>query len=112
MTIRKAFDCAGIRGFADRIRHVNRVKIRMRDETVHSLQPNMIGIDVIWFLPSKRFDGRICSRSGGGRFRPDGRVFAIGLIPDRYDFGAMLGGQNTGSQLGAGLMGESVSYAK
>src|SRR5262252_7261857 len=84
----------------------------MRNETVHCLQPNMIGIDVIWFLPAKRLDRSIRRGAGGGGFGTDGRVFAIGFIPDRNDLGAMLGGQNTGSQLRTGLMGKSVSYAK
>ena len=110
MAIDEALDCRWAGGFANGVCHVNRVKVRMRDETVDGFQPDMVGIDVVGFLPVKGFDGSVRGRAGCRWFGANGRVLAIGFIPDRNNFGAVLSGQNAGLQLGTGLTGKSVPY--
>ena len=79
------------RGLVDRVRNVDCEKIGAGQEAIDGLKLDMIGIDVPWMIPSK-----ICHRSNGCvvdalRFRADECVFAIRLVPNRYDNEPLLG---------------------
>ena len=86
--------------FSDPIRDVNGIKIRVREEPVHRLEPNMVGIDMIGLRPAEFLDGGIGGGASGRRFGTDGGVFAIGFVPDGDDIHAAFGWQ--AGRLGVG----------
>jgi hypothetical protein len=110
--IDKRLHAFGIGGFANRVGHVNREEIRRRDETIHGLEPDVVGVHVIRFFPTKRLHRRIRLGAQTGRFGADERVFAVRFVPDGYDVRAEFGGQDTCIQLGLALMRKTVAHAK
>lgn len=104
----------GVRGFrgrwlADRVCHVDREKIRVWEETIHGLQADVIRIDMPASRPAASFYGSLSSGQHARRFRADEAVLAIGLIPNRHHFEAILRNEFAGSQLRLRLMRKAVA---
>jgi hypothetical protein len=112
MTVNESFQAGGVGGFANRVSHVNGVKIGVRDEAIHGFEPDVVGVNVVGFLPAERFDSGIGFGAKTGRLGADEGVFTVGFVPDGNDFRALFGGEDAGAELGFALMGETVAQAK
>ena len=112
MAVAKRLHLLGISGFTNRIGHVNREEIRIRNEAVHGFEPDVVGVHVVWFLPAERSDCGLGGGTGAGGFGTDEAVLAVGFIPDRNNFNALLGKFDAGLQLSLCLMSKPVSNSK
>ena len=110
MSLDKSRHHFGVGGFPNPIRHVNRVKIRMRNVTVHRLQPDMVGVHVIRLLPAHGIHRRLHRRPGVGWLGAHDEVLAVGFVPDRSDVRALLRRQNEGLKLRPRLVGKTVPH--
>ncbi len=72
----------------------------------------MIGIDVVRFGPAQAANGGGGGRAHAARLRTDRRMLAVRFIPHGYHVNAALGSQQTGPQLGLGLMCEPIAHAE
>ena len=109
MPLDKRLDRRRIRGLANPVRHVKRVKIRVRQETVHRAELDMVGIHVVRPLPAQFF-GRCIRRSPRGRgLGTDDEMFAVRLVPNGDDLEAVRGCHHASAKLGFGLVREAVA---
>ena len=108
----EAFDRLGAGGFAGEIRHVERVEIAGREEPIHGLQPDVVGIDVVRLVPAERLHRGV--RLGPDIVGPavDDGVFAVGLVPDRVNAQAGVTRLENGLELRAALAGKAVAHAE
>ena len=72
----KAIDAGLRRCPPDKIRHIDRVEIAGAEESVYSLQSNVVGVAKIWKFPVESSHGGIGSLPYRDRFGTD-RVFAV-----------------------------------
>jgi hypothetical protein len=83
----------------------------MDHEPVHRFEPDMIGIDVVGLGPPQGLNRSIGGGAGTAGLGPNNLVFAVGLVPDRNNVGALAGSHNTCLELRPGLVGETIPYA-
>ena len=112
MTIHKGADVFFSSGFANRIGHVNREKIRGLQERVHGFETDMVGIHVVRAIPGQFLHGFFSRRAHACRMRADDGVLAVGLVPHGHDIDPLTGRLHASAQLGFGLPGEPVTHAE
>lgn len=98
--------CHGLRGggLPDRVGHVDGEEVGRRQEPVHGLEPDVVGVDVPRVRPVQGGDRGLGGVADAARFRADEGVFAVGFVPDRGDLDAVGGEALEGGELGAGLV--------
>ena len=112
MTIQEFLYLRIVNFATDKISDIERKKVGAGDKFVHGFQPNMIGVHIIWLIPTQLFRGGIGGIAQRLRFGTDCRVFAVRFVPNRRDLDAALQQHLKRAQLRAGLMGETVADAK
>jgi hypothetical protein len=96
---------------ADEIGDVDGVEVAGGEEAADGFKSDVVGVEEVRQGPVERLDGGIGGDADRGGFGADDVVFAVGLVPDRYDFDAGVEGLEAGLELGFGLMGEAVAGA-
>ena len=77
MTLGESRNCVAPRRFADPVRHVDGVKIRMRDEPVHRFEPDVVRVHVIGAFPAEFPHRLVRRRPRAGRPGANREVFAV-----------------------------------
>ena len=112
MTVEERLDIGERGRLADGVGHIERVEVAGIDEAVHRAQIDVVRIHVIGSRPTELSNGTVGRAAYTGGLGADDIVFAIRFIPNRDDFNTLFCGQQTGFELGFGLMRESVSHSK
>ena len=101
----------GIRSglLADRVSHVDREKVGSFQEAVDGLQVDMIGIDEVGSLPTKRGNGLVGLLTQCGGLGADQIVLTVGLIPDGRHFDTLCCCFLKRSELSLSLVTETIA---
>ncbi len=111
VAIDKGFDHLGISGLANGTGDINGEKVAGGREELGGIQVDVVRIDKVGSSPAQLGHGSVGSDTGGGRFRPDGGVFSMRLVPDGNDVDAEFRlCQDAGSELSDALMRKAIAH--
>jgi len=108
----KRIDVRRRRRLADIVRHIQGKEIAPRDKPIDRLQVDVVGIDIIVFVPAKGFDRRIRLFAEGNRLAFDDGVFAKGLVPHRINVEAIRLRLEDRLKLRVTLMSEAIAHSE
>ena len=109
MFVDKRGDIRGIGGLADVIGDIEGEEIAGRDEAIHRLEVDVVGIQQILARPAEFGHGLVGGVAGGLRLGADDVVLAVRLVPDRCDVDAEVLGGDEGLELCVRAVGEAVT---
>jgi hypothetical protein len=112
MSVKKIFDAGVVGWLTNAVGNVNRKKIRVGNESIDRLKSNMVGIDMIRFVPTQRQHRCVGFSPRIGRVAAHKSMFAIRFIPDGNEFRPELRGQQAGLQLRPALHAKAITHAK
>ena len=112
MPFYKGSNCVRTGRFGNPIGHVDGVEVASGQKPVNRIEIDMVSVNVVGIAPASLTHGCVGGSAHAVGFGADNVVFAIRLVPHRHDNDAVLGRQNASLQLGSGLVGEAVPYAK